>query len=250
MLFFFTLVCSYGMLYKSRKQETKIAICSLGYKSYKCVEWGAGMDSKFTDLRTRRTYKFLTDALFELIAERPFEEISVTDICNKAMVHRTTFYKHFEDKYQLLRVSFLAEKKTFADMCKDEVADGSDPNLYYTRLIRLMFEYVSKKKDLFRLVIFQTHNNCMTDLLQDTIVSYLNDHFKQDTLKYNIHYKVPIPMMAEYFAGAAIAMAVWWLENDMKISIDQMVDYMNFIISNDTNTNEEMVVPNNNCVLP
>src|SRR2546426_11063332 len=54
------------------------------------------------DLRVRRTHKLLWDALMVELSERAFEEITVKDICERAMVHRTTFYKHYEDKYALL----------------------------------------------------------------------------------------------------------------------------------------------------
>src|SRR5215468_2363964 len=54
------------------------------------------------DLRIRRTHKLLWEALMALLSTRAFEEITVTDICERAMVHRTTFYKHYEDKYALL----------------------------------------------------------------------------------------------------------------------------------------------------
>jgi len=54
------------------------------------------------DLRVRRTHKFLWEALMAELSERAFEEITVKDICERAMVHRTTFYKHYEDKYALL----------------------------------------------------------------------------------------------------------------------------------------------------
>lgn len=189
------------------------------------------MDSKIIDLRIRRTYKFLTDALFELISEKPFEEISVTDICNRAMIHRTTFYKHFEDKYQLLRVTFLDEQKSFIEKCNTDSVDDVDPDLFYTRLIRQMFDYVSQNKDIFKKGVLHPYNHYLTDLLKNTIVSSLEEHFKQDSLKYNIRYKVPIPIMAEYYAGSAISLLVWWLKNDLEISIDKMVDYMNTIIS-------------------
>ncbi len=54
------------------------------------------------DLRVRRTHKLLWEALMAELSERTFEEITVKDICERAMVHRTTFYKHYEDKYALL----------------------------------------------------------------------------------------------------------------------------------------------------
>ena len=55
-----------------------------------------------TDLRVRRTHKLLWEALMEELSERTIEEITVSDMCDRAMVHRTTFYKHYEDKYALL----------------------------------------------------------------------------------------------------------------------------------------------------
>src|SRR6266568_1609162 len=54
------------------------------------------------DLRVRRTRKLLWEALMAELSERAFEEITVKEICERAMVHRTTFYKHYEDKYALL----------------------------------------------------------------------------------------------------------------------------------------------------
>ena len=55
------------------------------------------------DLRQRRSKQHMSEALLGLMAERPYREISVVDICERAMVHRTTFYAHFEDKNALFR---------------------------------------------------------------------------------------------------------------------------------------------------
>ena len=46
----------------------------------------------------RRTYLLLMKALLDLLAEMPFEKISLTDICRVSMVSRSTFYRYFEDK--------------------------------------------------------------------------------------------------------------------------------------------------------
>ena len=42
------------------------------------------------DLRQRKTRKLLVEALAQLLVERPYQEVSVVDICRRAMVHRTT----------------------------------------------------------------------------------------------------------------------------------------------------------------
>lgn len=46
----------------------------------------------------------LITAFKDLLSEQGklFSNITINEICDKAMVHRTTFYKHFEDKFALL----------------------------------------------------------------------------------------------------------------------------------------------------
>lgn len=50
------------------------------------------------DLRIEKTYKALITAFGELLEERPYERITVAMLCERAMIRRTTFYKHFADK--------------------------------------------------------------------------------------------------------------------------------------------------------
>ena len=61
---------------------------------------------KKTDARVQRTYTLLMTALMELMKERDFDNLSVSDICDKAGVHRATFYKHFNDKLEFIRYCF------------------------------------------------------------------------------------------------------------------------------------------------
>lgn len=48
-----------------------------------------------TDPRSRRTVEKLEQALREMLATEPLSEITVSGLCRRAGVHRTTFYKHF-----------------------------------------------------------------------------------------------------------------------------------------------------------
>ena len=60
------------------------------------------MKNQKEKISTIRTYVLLRKALYELLTEKPFEKISLTDICTRSMVPRSTFYRYFEDKYDLL----------------------------------------------------------------------------------------------------------------------------------------------------
>ena len=54
------------------------------------------------DLRIEKTYRALCEAFTALLEERHYEEITVSDLCDRALIRRTTFYKHFADKQEFL----------------------------------------------------------------------------------------------------------------------------------------------------
>lgn len=54
------------------------------------------------DLRKERTLKLLTQAMLDLLHEKPFTNITISEICDRAMVRRPTFYRHFQNKEDLL----------------------------------------------------------------------------------------------------------------------------------------------------
>ena len=57
-----------------------------------------------TDRRILRTRDTLGDALVELMHEKPFEEITVQEILDRAGVGRSTFYTHYPDKRTRSRI--------------------------------------------------------------------------------------------------------------------------------------------------
>ena len=63
-----------------------------------------------TDLRIIKTNKILFDALLKLMKKKNFEKIKISDICEKALINRSTFYAHYEDKYELLMALFEEQK--------------------------------------------------------------------------------------------------------------------------------------------
>ncbi len=53
-------------------------------------------------LRVRRTHKALREAVITLSKEKGFEQVIVSEITERAMVNRATFYRHYHDKYDLV----------------------------------------------------------------------------------------------------------------------------------------------------
>jgi AcrR family transcriptional regulator len=58
------------------------------------------------NLRMRRMQKLLREALLDLIEERGFDALTVSEIIERAMMSRTAFYRHYQDKYDLVEQIF------------------------------------------------------------------------------------------------------------------------------------------------
>ncbi|MFC4372648.1 TetR/AcrR family transcriptional regulator [Nocardia halotolerans] len=61
--------------------------------------------AEHSDRRVRRTRDNLHRALIELMIERDYDRVTVSDIIDRADVGRSTFYAHYRDKDDLLLVS-------------------------------------------------------------------------------------------------------------------------------------------------
>lgn len=55
-----------------------------------------------SDARVRNTRQAIRHAFLELLKEKPVSGISVTELCEKSQINRTTFYKHYADVFDLL----------------------------------------------------------------------------------------------------------------------------------------------------
>jgi AcrR family transcriptional regulator len=68
------------------------------------------------DKRVTKTKALLKQTLVQLLDEKPFEQITVKELCQRAYVSRITFYTHYSDKYALV-------DGLFEDMAGEGMAD-------------------------------------------------------------------------------------------------------------------------------
>jgi AcrR family transcriptional regulator len=176
------------------------------------------------DLRVRRTHKLLWDALVAELSERPFEEITVKDICARAMVHRTTFYKHYEDKYALLERGM---RRIFDDLVTEEehrppsAYSLDDPPPYFIRL----FEHAAQHQQFYRLMLCGEGIGTFQRLVKEYIADVVEAKMRELPPAPQ-RLAVPPAMHAQFVAGATISLLAWWLENGMPLTPRQMAQYL------------------------
>jgi AcrR family transcriptional regulator len=175
------------------------------------------------DLRVRRTHKLLWEALMAELSERAFEEITVTEICERAMVHRTTFYKHYEDKYALLEQGMrqMYEALLAEGHAPPSTFSVDDPPPYFIRL----FEHVAHHQHFYKLMLCGEGIGRFQKLVKEYIVEMALAK-AQEFAPANQHFAFPLAMQMHGFAGAVLGLLTWWLEHDMPLAPRQMAHYL------------------------
>lgn len=153
---------------------------------------------KKEDLRILKTHKSLMTALFKLLELRNFNQITVNDLCEEALISRTTFYLHFHDKYDFLKYwftninsGFKNKKNSYEDMEKD------------------VNDFVNNNKKVIKNLI-ENANSETSGLLCDFILLLLNINIgKADKEQANLKEVV----LNSILGGGMLHYLLWQVEN-------------------------------------
>lgn len=191
------------------------------------------MKSEKKDLRIVKTEKVLFEALIDLMKDKTFEEIKVSDICHKALVNRSTFYAHYNDKYELLETCIQDLKESLIVELNNN-KEYKTLKEYYLEMIRLFLNHIEERKDLYKSILINNRNSIMMDILYDVIDSNITNEIKKD--KSNIVSDVPSEVISKFYLGAVFNVSIEWLKDSSKMSKQDIIKYLDILIPNDITT--------------
>jgi AcrR family transcriptional regulator len=183
------------------------------------------MNAKEPDLRVRRTRKLLQAALLCLLQERELESISVNEICESAMVHRTTFYKHYQDKYDLLQQSMqelFTELRAGMPTPQEAVAQTTE-SAAPPHFVR-MFEHAAANRTFYAAMLASGAGQAFRRLLEDTVAEAAEARIEAITAEKG-RLPVPLPVLAQFSAGALVRLLIWWLEQKQPLPATEMAQH-------------------------
>ncbi len=181
------------------------------------------MSGKKEDLRIRRTHKLLCDAMFALLENQSFDEISVVNICEKAMVHRATFYKHFKDKYEFMEYVTKEKLREFYKQSK-VYADFSDKKNLYRAMISNVLMFIEENKTMLHLSSNSANSNFF-DSLHRIIFEEMFD-FLKSSQNNGETYKAPVDIFAMFLTGGLTSLIRWWLSEDTGYTKEDIARYI------------------------
>ena len=164
------------------------------------------------DYRIPKTIQALSSAMITLLEKQSFSKITVNEICEEAMVSRSTFYSHFEDKYKLLQFSI------------QEIEQIVFPKVRNMNLEELLFAFLENiqdnKKVLRNLMIAELDIELM-EMLRQHFVSIFIEILKEQNLDNTISQAKAEVLASFYSAGISQTVALW-IEKKLPISAQEM----------------------------
>ena len=177
---------------------------------------------KKTDLRIRRTYKYLTDALFELLKEKNFDDITVGELCEKAMIRRATFYKHFAGKYEFLTFIIKDKQSEFEESYRPEI-QSTDPRNFYINTFDKTLAFFEENMEMFRTILRSSSSGVLLQMLSDEVERGILKHLKQDE-KAGAALSAQPEILSVMLTGAFIYVIRWWVLSEQPKGRKELLD--------------------------
>jgi AcrR family transcriptional regulator len=170
------------------------------------------------DRRSRRTHRLLAGALVALLSEHRYTELTVQDILDRADIGRTTFYRHYWDKDDLLASEMERVIEVLSRQANTSTRDRVLPLPSFG-----IFQHVQEQHALYRALV---HGQAI-DMLLTTIKTRLREQVEQHW--HQILAKpiddLSVRVTAQSVVGTFVTLLQWWMENDMPLSPAQMDVY-------------------------
>jgi len=168
------------------------------------------------DRRSQRTYHLVSSAFAELLVEKPYEEILVQDILDRAGIGRTTFYAHSFDKEDLL--DNMTEQ--IPSMFTHQLAHSTARQRVVPSLE--LFEHIYQSPHQhFRALMRGRAGEPLWEALQ-TALSRAIEPALSTLCAERRSPPIPLPVVSEYLAGAFLTLLKWWVAADMPYPPEQM----------------------------
>lgn len=188
------------------------------------------MQPKKEDRRTSYSKRMIRESLYELMAEKPINKISVTEICEKADVNRSTFYAYYTDIYDLHKSiieEFFILQKNVIKHIKESIKSKNALNEFtYSDFYKIVYYYLKTVKEntaLYKFIFNQNADNTVhasfAKITYQTIKEVLNPLIVDERAE-------ELKKAFTFVAGGTTALIMKWMENNCDTPLDILASYV------------------------
>ncbi len=161
---------------------------------------------KADDRRVARTRRSIDGAFIELLKQRGYEAIGVSDIVREADVGRATFYEHYTSKDDLLRSQLRHVSSLLRAAPRDAAALDATPLLAHVRDVPLLYRLVAGRTAAARTL------RILQDVLEERAGELLDARLGAGA---RLREPLAPPVAARVIVASLCALLAWWVERGM-----------------------------------
>ncbi|WP_417204328.1 TetR/AcrR family transcriptional regulator [Acetoanaerobium sticklandii] len=188
------------------------------------------MRSFYNDERVIKTKKLIKTALSELIQEKGFDHVSITDLTQRANINRGTFYLHYQDKYDLLEKfenevldDINTNAENFIKSIKDIDFLGEDFSNEIKPFINKVFTYIKENYIIMKVILGPKSDMRFQNKIKKALNILLTEkgwdnYFDSQNTFVSKNYFI------SYLVSAHIGVIRQWIDSGMNESAENMAE--------------------------
>lgn len=183
------------------------------------------------DLRVIKTQDNIQSNFIKLLEQYSFQEITIKILIDECRINRSTFYRNYEDKYDLInkmseQLLNQFEKTLNPKFINLEVIDSNQLKPYFIN----MLDYFSKNKTT---LLIMSHNNLPVNIFDEMLNTFSNTLLNE--IKNNYHINKSNIKKASYFsriiASNILTAMKWWHEESEDTTKEEMLNIITLTVT-------------------
>lgn len=160
--------------------------------------------------RRKESIEKMEKVFINLLQTKELDEISVSDICKKAGLNRTTFYANYDSIYSMADSIRSKLEANIHEIYKEEIEEGYNSNDYMK-----LFRHIKDNQIFYKTYFKLGYDNNYRIVKYDTALA--KEHFDNKFIEYHM----------EFFRAGITKIIKMWLYNGCKETPEEMMEILN-----------------------
>ena len=172
-----------------------------------------------------RSRHLIRTAFMELLQEKPFEKITVTDLVRRADINRSTFYAHYPDVQGLVD-EILAEPMAHTI----QLTQGADYRDFFNDplpFLQLLSVLLRENQALYRLMARSNYSARQMDMLKQQLIQQT---FKAMSFPKEWQDSTFLSIRISFSIGGLVDVCLQWLKGELDCTLDDILEHISAII--------------------
>lgn len=181
------------------------------------------MEESNMDRRIRRSQKAIKETIIQLLTEKKVENITVTELVNKADINRSTFYAHYLDKQDLIE-NIMEELLTTVHQQMSNLYKDSNHAEYYKSIYRRIvgiFEFIYKEHAVFTAISHSNLRHIFQDGLYDTFITFARE---QLVYHHEQNHPLDIDLYIHFSMSALVGVIFRWIYDGFQYTPEELAE--------------------------